>query len=81
MRYIKNGEHADVQVVRVDNDPAYASLDGGDGTAIAITEQMPRYQSIEICVDTQHKYLVPFFFPGQAFTRIYVYVKTLRPVR
>lgn len=72
---------ADVQVIRVANDPALATLDAGDGAAIAITEQLPRYESIEVRVDTQHKYLVPAFFPGNAFTRIYVYVKTLRPLK
>lgn len=72
---------ADVQVIRIDNDPAVSSLETGDGNAVAITEQLPRYQSIEVRVDTQHKYLVPAFFPGNAFTRIYVYVKTLRPLR
>lgn len=71
---------ADVQVIRVAQDPALATLDA-DGTSVAITEQLARYESIEIRVDTQHKYLVPAFFPGNAFTRIYVYVKTLRPLR
>lgn len=71
---------ADVQVIRIANDPALATLDG-EGGPIAIGEQLARYESIEVRVDTQHKYLVPAFFPGNAFTRIYVYVKTLRPLR
>ena len=71
----------DVQVFRTDNDPAFAQLDAGDGSSVAISEQLPRFQSVEVRVDTQHRYLVPIFFPGQAWTRIYVTVKTLRPVR
>ena len=72
---------ADVQVVRLDNDPALASLDPGDGTTVAISERLPSYQSVEVRVLTHHKYLVPIFFPGEGWTRIFVAVKTLRPVR
>ena len=71
----------DVQVVRLENDPALGSLDPGDGSKMSLSEELPRYQSIEIRVLSQHRMMVPVFFPGDALTRIVVSVKTLRPLR
>lgn len=72
---------ANVRVVRADADPEFANLDAGDGAPVAITSQLPRYQSVEIRVDTVHHYLVPVFSLGKSSTRIYVSLKTLRPLR
>lgn len=72
---------ADVEVRRVDGDPQLASLDPGDGAPLSLSEKLPRYQSVEVRVLTHHKYLVPVFFPGEGWTRIFVTVKTLRPLR
>lgn len=71
---------ADVEVLRQDGDLKLASLDPGDGTAIPIGEHMSRYQSVEVRVLTYHRYLVPIFFPGEGWTRIFVTVKTVRPL-